>query len=108
MYSEDSVHEQFPVGTIVKIAKRFMGDEAGSIGVVYENYCLGDAHKGCSIITASGAYDGFSKDCLNILSVKPIGYCNAISAYQFKNVNQLTVDFHNGVFEEGFTVSATH
>jgi hypothetical protein len=104
----DSIHEQFPVGAIVRIEKRFFEDDGGSIGVVYEHYSLGKEHKGCSIITASGAYDGFSTECLKIWGVTALGYCESLGAYQFTNVNQLCVDFHNGVFEAGFVVRAHH
>ena len=55
------------VGSIVRTGKKVMEAKAGSIGVVYERYCLGaEEPTGVGIIFSNGDYDGFSRDDLRL------------------------------------------
>jgi len=90
------------VGTIVKLKRDCLGNPAGTIGVVFYDY--GD---GFQAIFKNGNYDGFSTkyhidntfQTEADFILEKIGFEPALSGYQFKNVCQVSLDFHNGVFD---------
>jgi hypothetical protein len=87
------------VGTTVKLKVPCLGNEAGTRGVCYEVYTLGQNHVGASFIFANGRYDGFSKqECDAFLEFT--GFDSKINEYDFKNVILLSQDFDRGVFTE--------
>lgn len=93
------------VGTIVKLTERLLGNDAGTFGVVYENYNIGGNHPGCSIIFANGDYDGFGLDeqerfLENTSKVDP-----KVASYEFSNVMQLSKDFSDGYFDHVLEVA---
>ncbi|MBJ7265529.1 hypothetical protein [Idiomarina abyssalis] len=99
-HSREKVHTAFPVGMVVSVGKKVMGNPAGSIGVVYENYRIGDTHFGCSIIFENGKYDGFSENCLAIFEVLPARFESPLQNYTFLSVLQLEKDWERGVFDK--------
>ena len=97
--------EQLPeVGSIVHAGKKVMGADAGSVGVVYERYCLGaEEPTGVGIIFANGDYDGFSRDDLRLCGVTHTGKLDKYAKYyQFESVIKLSEDFNRGVFKYAF------
>lgn len=87
-------------GTVVRLLFNCLGNEAGTIGVCYEEYNIGNAGAG-SIIFENGSYDGFSPDEQTQMLVK-IGHDYEVANYQFNNVMQLSQDFKNGKFDTVF------
>ena len=97
--------EQLPeVGSVVRLGKKVMSAEAGSLGVVYERYCLGEEEPtGVGIIFANGEYDGFSREDLRACDVTHTGRLDTFAQYyQFENVMQLSEDFTRGFFTTAF------
>jgi len=84
------------VGTIVKLITPCLENPAGTLGVCYEEYDIGDGH-GVSIIFKNGNYDGFSpRDQSMFLEV--VGYALDLSDYKFTNVMRLSKDYKEGKF----------
>ena len=81
------------VGTIVKLKVECLENEIGARGVVYYNY--GD---GFQVIFENGDYDGFNNKTESDLFLEKIGFCPELAGYRFKNVVQVTQDYHKGVF----------
>ena len=97
--------EQLPeIGSVVRTGKKVMSTEAGSLGVVYERYCLGaEEPTGVGIIFANGDYDGFSRDDLKLCSVTHTGRLDKYAKYyKFESVIKLTEDFNRGIFGQAF------
>lgn len=92
------------VGTIVKLKVHCLGNNPGTLGVVFYDY--GD---GFQAIFENGEYDGFStKRTINIgitedvYFLKEVGFEPLLADYKFKNVIQVSTDFRNGVFNSAF------
>ncbi len=92
------------VGTIVELKMKCLGNNPGTIGVVFYDY--GD---GIQVIFENGEYDGFSNKGIMIDSqteceyfLKEIGFEPLLADYMFKNVIQVNEDFRNGVFDSIF------
>lgn len=94
------LHSTYPVGTIVTVGKPFMGNDAGTIGVVYEHY-----DNGCSIILSNGQYCGYSEHCLNVFEVNPVRMFEALSQYQFVHVGKLADDYRQGLFNSALNLN---
>lgn len=103
MASSSKVHDAFPVGMVVSNGVAVLGAQAGSLGVVYEHYEIGDQHYGASIIFENGSYDGFSEACLEMCEINPVRFDTALSNYEFRNVGELQHDFQRGVFKSALT-----
>ncbi len=85
------------VGDIVKLKKDLLDNPAGSEGVVYEVYKIEEV-EGVSIIFENGEYDGFSKkDQVDLL--ERAGHKPSLKDYKFQNVQTLTMDYINGMFD---------
>ena len=89
------------VGTIVKLKKACLGNDAGAKGVVFYDY--GD---GFQAIFPNGGYDGFSTQSKMPdgqleadYFLETVGFEPSLAAYKFKNVMQVSVDFRKGVFD---------
>ena len=88
------------VGTLVKLSTPCLGNEAGSTGVCYEVYKIGE-RPGYAFIFENGRYDGFSPDeVTNFL--EELGYWGHLN-YEFSNVIKLGEDFTSGRFDEAFS-----
>lgn len=88
------------VGDKVTLKVPMLGCNIGDVGVVYEEYDLGDGH-GASVIFSNGLYDGFSPDEQEKF-LKKIGRCDDVKGYSFTNVIRLERDFREGVFNKAF------
>jgi len=86
------------VGTVVKLKVYCLRNPAGTLGVCYETYHLGD-REGYGFIFENGEYDGFAPDevadCLAI-----VGTCESCEDYEFSNVVRLSMDFEGGRFAD--------
>lgn len=88
------------VGTLVKLSTPCLGNEAGSTGVCYEVYKIGE-RPGYAFIFENGRYDGFSPDEVDNFLME-LGCWDKLW-YEFTNVMQLSEDFKNGRFDEAFS-----
>ena len=84
------------VGSRIKLKVPMLGNEAGTIGVVYEHYNLGWGDS-FSIIFPNGNYDGFSPDEQKDF-LEYVDECLELADYDFFNVIMLTKDFDRGKF----------
>lgn len=93
------------VGTIVELLVACLGNPAGTKGVVYEQYNLGDG-PAVSVIFKNGDYDGFSPDeQKSFLKEVGITHDPDVANYKFKNVMILSRDFSAGKFKSVFSRS---
>ena len=90
------------VGTVVELKVACLGNSAGTEGVVYDTYNIGDG-PGASVIFPNGEYDGFSpeeqKSFLNVTR-----FASSVADYQFINVMRLSEDFNAGKFNQAFAL----
>ena len=84
--------------TLKKVA--CLENPPGARCVCYEVYRL-DKRGGASFIFENGKYDGFSEDEIAEF-LEYHGFCEDVADYEFYNVTQLRVDFHNGIFAAAF------
>ncbi|MBD1389453.1 hypothetical protein IC617_08440 [Neiella sp. HB171785] len=96
------LHQRFPVGAVVKLAKPCMGNPAGSLAFVYENYRLGASRQGISLLFANGKYDGFGPECVALFGLTLVRIESTLQDYQFSNVGQLDIDRQRKVFAPAF------
>ncbi|KKN55609.1 hypothetical protein LCGC14_0580810 [marine sediment metagenome] len=94
------------VGTICKLKVNCLNNKAGTLGVVFNDY--GD---GFQAIFENGSYDGFSttrdlpSQTRSVAQIEAdyfleeVGFEESLAAYQFKNVNQVFVDYIHRVFD---------
>lgn len=89
------------VGSVVILKTPLLGNDAGSMGVVYELYPDFDQpdKKGSSIIFENGDYDGFSY-YEQQRYVKEVGFNSSVADYQFQNVLNVSRDFDQFVFHK--------
>ncbi len=87
-------------GTVVKLKINCLGNNPGTIGVVFEEYDLGEPG-GSQVIFENGEHCGFSPSEQEDFFVK-IGFDYDIADYRFTNVIQLSRDFENGRFDSVF------
>ena len=98
------------VGTICKLKVDCLGNKAGTLGVVFNDY--GD---GFQVIFENGGYDGFSRTPSALAEgsqseseaerfLEEIGFEESLAAYPFKNVMQVSEDYRSGVFNIGWRV----
>lgn len=73
------------------------------VGVVYEEYELGD-RKGISIIFERGGRDGWSAEDFDLFGLRGLGQESnpAYSRYEFENVVVLHNQYEAGAFNEAF------
>ncbi|WP_394222543.1 hypothetical protein [Alteromonas gracilis] len=103
--SSITMHTAFPVGMVCTIGRGCLGNPAGTLGVVYENYTIG-GHHGVSILFPNGRYDGFSERCIEIMDVVPARLSRALCNYEFIHIGKLSSDFERGIFNHAFSVKA--
>lgn len=84
------------VGDVVRLKTGCLGNLAGHLGVVYEEYDLGEG-PGVSVIFVNGEYDGFSPRDQGAF-LHQVGHDEACENYKFTNVMKLSQDFRAGVF----------
>jgi hypothetical protein len=93
------------VGTIVRLKVDCLGNKAGTLGVVFNDY--GD---GFQAIFKNGNYDGFSTTHRVLIGetkqveadyfLEEVGFeQSVVAAYQFRNVIQVSRDYRKGVFD---------
>lgn len=85
------------VGTVVKLKRSCLNNEAGAVGVCYEEYDIG--HKGFSFIFENGNYDGFSYPDETDAFLEKVGFSDDVAGYAFQNVMRLSDDFSRGYFD---------
>lgn len=89
-----------PVGTQVRLKVKCLGNEPGTVGLVFHDY-----KTGCQVIFPNGEYCGFAdeenndevEEFFELLGIFPI-------EYRFQHVMQLSRDFKAGLFKEAFHV----
>ena len=94
------------VGIICKLKVDCLGNKAGVLGVVFNDY--GD---GFQVIFENGNYDGFStrrnlpsqmrtEDLIEAdFFLEEVGFEESLAAYPFRNVMQVSADYRDGVFD---------
>lgn len=97
----DQSHPPIQVGTVAVATRQTGVCEVGEPGVCYEVYEL-DGRPGYSFIFASGRYDGFSLDEVDMMLHVTGTVCQPVSGYRFKNVLRLKRDFQAGFFDPAF------
>lgn len=92
------------VGTKVKLKVACLGNDPGTIGVVFYDY--GD---GFQAIFSNGSYDGFSLvhkmpngQIEADFILEKVGFVEQLSGYEFKNVLTVEDDFRKGLWGEVF------
>jgi len=84
------------VGTVVRLQVPCLGNEAGTLGVGFNDY-----EDGCQFIFENGDYDGFSleeqENYLEFVRIEP-----SLINYKFINVVQVSRDYQDGIFNKGF------
>jgi hypothetical protein len=91
---------EYMVGTAYALKVNMLGNLAGTIGYVFNQYeDYDDKTKlGVQIIFPNGEYDGFSaKEQERFLEV--VGYKWEYCTYQFTNVIQVGIDFAKGYWK---------
>lgn len=88
------------VGDIIKNRVNILGNDAGSIGIVYETYMdFDDNNKvAISVIFENGNYDGFSYKEMNSMLTYH-GFEKNVADYHFSNVRKVDTDFRNGYWD---------
>ena len=85
-----------PVGTIVELKIKCLGNKPKTRGV-----CFNDYGSGSQFIFENGECDGFSDDEIKqFLNI--IDYSYALETYNFKNVMQVYRDYAAGKFNSAF------
>jgi hypothetical protein len=90
-----------PEGTVVRLKQPCLGNAAGTLGYVFDDYGTGS-----QVIFPNGEYDGFGvRDNLNHIDeieefLEVVGEYDL--HYQFNNVMKLSRDFDTGYFKEIF------
>jgi hypothetical protein len=85
-------------GDLVRLKQELLGNEEGALGVVYEEYDLGNELVGISAIFENGESDCFDKtEQRNML--ERVGHDDEIAEYDHRNVRKLREDFKEGVFK---------
>lgn len=88
------------VGSLRKLLVPCLGNPAGTIGVCYDVYTIGNI-MGFSFIFPNGNYDGFSeKEIQQFFAPDYNEFLESVADYRFTNVMQLGRDFENGMFDE--------
>ena len=88
------------LGDRVELKVEMFGLKPGAMGVVYEEYDLGEG-PAVSVIFENGEYDGFAR-WEQEEYLKNVGHSPSVAAYQFRNVMMLSRDFRAGVFTRAF------
>ncbi len=85
-------------GTVVRLKDHLLREEAGTIGVCYDRYVLGE-YTGHAFIFQGGNFDGFSDEditrFLDVIGQYPI-------TYNFTNVMTLSRDYESKEFAPAF------
>lgn len=85
------------VGSKVILLRNIMNEKTGSVGYVFELYPDFDDNKkfGAQLIFQNGSLSGFSANeqdfCFSF-----VGHDPRYSTYNFKNMNQVYIDYRNG------------
>ena len=93
------------VGTIAILKVPCLENDAGTSGVCYDVYTIGD-RKGYAFIFENGKYDGFAPDEVGsfLLVIDHFGTSDEMPwSYKFENVMKLSKDFENGSFLAPFS-----
>lgn len=99
------------VGTICKLKVGCLGNKAGTLGVVFNDY--GD---GFQAIFENGNYDGFSNKPFRPAPVpsqaqteadhflEEVGFEVSLAGYKFQNVRTVSEDYRQGKFDRAWSV----
>lgn len=91
----------YSTGDVVKLKVPMLDNPAGTLGICYEEYNIGNDHPGSSFIFENGSYDGFSLE-EQVEFLENAAHDASLENYIFTNVGQLISDFRNGLFRETF------
>jgi hypothetical protein len=96
------MHGAYPVGMLCCVGRAVLGNNAGSLAIVYENYSINHEHHGISAIFENGLYCGFSEEDAEHCQLNPLRPLGYLEGYRFTNVGRLVQDFNQGLFSVGF------
>jgi len=88
--------KNFTKGSIVRLKECMLGNNAGEIGVAYDEYNLSEG-PGISVIFPNGKYDGFSPEEQKKF-LELVDFDAKVSIYNFHNVMELSQHFKTGFF----------
>lgn len=85
------------IGSMWKLNREMLGMAKGSIGYCFNEYddFINPQLTGIQIIFENGNYDGFSAEEQDDY-LEYVGYVPEYQPYNFRNVMDVTRDFHNG------------
>jgi hypothetical protein len=96
------------VGTVCKLKVDCLGNKAGTLGVVFNEYD-DEGGAGFQAIFENGNYDGFSTTRKTLhpgtkgteaeYFLEEVGFEQSLAGYQFRNVMQVAADFKKGLFD---------
>lgn len=91
------------IGDLYKLRVNILGNPAGTMGVVFNEYRDFDVQGGVGIqvIFKNGEYDGFSVHEQESF-LEYAGHSEAKENYEFKNVMTVVNDFRRGYWDENF------
>ena len=88
-----NLHAIYPVGALCQVGEACMGNKAGSVALVYENYTIGD-RDGISLLFPNGDNVGFRVEDMRRCNVESLARtCATVRGYKFENVMKLGADF---------------
>jgi hypothetical protein len=86
------------VGTVVELRVSCLGNEAGTLGVGFNDY-----GSGCQVIFENGEYDGFGTHLDEQGHfLKEVRREDSLVNYRFTHVIKVSEDYAKGVFQAGF------
>ncbi|MBW8191342.1 hypothetical protein K0504_09860 [Neiella marina] len=94
-----TIHSAYPVGMVCTLGRACLGNPAGALAIVVEQYKIGE-HHGITLLCQNGSSDGFSEECMLAVDVVPSSMCKKLADYQFISVIELTRDYQSGLFNE--------
>lgn len=93
---------KFIKGDVVELSVDCLGNLKGTIGVVYDEYRLGN-HFGVSVIFPNSNYDGFSaEEQETFFTPSVVKHDDIIAEYNFTHTIRLSEHFREGKFKHIF------
>ena len=90
------------IGQRVKLKIPMLGNPAGTVGYVFNEYADydGSSVNGKQIIFANGEYDGFSAE-EQVMYLEMGEVVPDVAVFRFKNVMQVTQEYRDGFWDFG-------
>lgn len=88
------------IGSMWKTNREMLGNPAGSIGYVFNEYTDFDQpdKSGIQLVFENGNYDGFSVEEQELF-LEYVGYKHEYQRYEFRNVMEVAHDFRQGFWK---------